>query len=299
MKMVIVGSIGLDSVETAYGKAQRVLGGSVVYAAVAAKNFTKVGIVGVIGEDFPADFRKQIETQNICTLGLRQIEGKTFFWEGIYNERNCAETVQTQLNVFADFSPELPSIYCDCRILFLANIDPDLQLKVLKQVRAPELIAADTMNFWINGKPEKLSQVIAQIDLLFINDDELRMLTGIRNILSAAKEMLMKGPRYIVVKRGEHGAFIMGKNFLFFSPVYPVYDVVDPTGAGDSFAGGFLGYLASCGELSESEFRRAMIYGTVLASFNVENFSVEGIKKADPQSIKNRFQKMHKFVVYD
>lgn len=298
MDLVIVGSVALDAVRTPCGEAERVLGGSAVYAAMAGSNFCRTGIVGVVGEDFPKENIVLLQQKNICLHGLQKEKGKTFFWKGVYNDLNCAETLETQLNVFADFKPVLPIKYCNCDILFLANIDPSLQLNVLRQVKHHKLSACDTMDFWIKGKKKELLEVIARIDILFINEDELRMLTLQQNIFVAAQSALAYGPNLVVVKRGEYGAIAYGRDFLFFCPVFPVYDLVDPTGAGDSFAGGFLGYLAGSRNRDQSAFRRAMLYGTVSASFSIEDFSLYGLQKINSQQIEKRFNELSTYITF-
>ncbi|MCF7792639.1 MAG: sugar kinase [Candidatus Cloacimonetes bacterium] len=298
MDLVIVGSVALDAVKTPYGQVDRVLGGSAVYASMAARYFCRPGIVGVVGEDFPAEYLKLIKDQEIDTSGLQTRKGKTFFWKGNYNNMNCAETLDTQLNVFADFDPIIPQEYRKTKYIFLGNIDPVLQLEVLQQVENPDLTAMDTMNFWINGKRSELLEVIKKIDVLFINEDELRMLTVEKNILKAAKEALEYGPQLIVCKRGEYGAFVFGEDFLFYCPAYPIFDVIDPTGAGDSFAGGFLGYLAQAGKIDKESFKKAMQLGTITASFCVEDFSLNKLSKIELKKIEARAGSLQKYVSF-
>jgi sugar/nucleoside kinase (ribokinase family) len=298
LKLVIVGSVALDAVKTPYGEVDCVLGGSAVYASIASRNFCKTGIVGVVGNDFPKAHVKLLEKSGICLEGLQEKTGKTFYWKGVYNNLNCAETLDTRLNVFADFNPVIPEKYQNCDFLFLGNIDPILQLQVLDQVKDPILTAADTMNFWINSKRQELMNVIRRIDVLFINEEEIRMLTEEKHVLKAAQIILEMGPKLIVVKRGEYGALAYGDDFLFFSPIYPVMDVIDPTGAGDSFAGGFMGYLAAAGEINQAEIRKAMMYGTVAASFCVEDFSVNKLKQANTELISKRLQKLREYVEF-
>lgn len=298
MKLVIVGSVALDAVKTPYGVADCVLGGSAVYASLASHNFCESGIVGVVGQDFPSEHVTLLRNCGICLEGLQKKEGKTFFWKGVYNNLNCAETLETDLNVFADFNPIIPEKYRDCDFLFLGNIDPVLQIEVLEQVKKPIITAADTMNFWITGKRRQLLKMISRIDILFINEEELHMLTEVKNIYKAAESAMQLGPKLIIVKRGEYGALAFGKDFLFFSPVYPVRDVVDPTGAGDSFAGGFMGYLAEQGKADHSIYRKAMMYGTVSASLTVENFSVKKLHSADRKVIDERFHQLKEYVAF-
>jgi len=289
MSLVIVGSVALDSVKTPHGEVSDVLGGSTMYASMASKHFCDTKIVGVVGSDFPEIHLDLLAKHNICTFGLEMVPGKTFSWKGIYNDLNRAETLDTQLNVFADFDPKLPVHYSDSRFLFLANIDPELQLKVLGQMDKPDVVGCDTMNFWISGKKKELMQVIRKVDILFVNDDEIKQLTGLDNIFEAAEKLLESGPEYLVVKRGEFGSVLIGKDELFFTPVFPVRKVMDPTGAGDSFAGGFMGFLAGAGKLDSNTLRQAMLYGTVLASFNVESFSLERLSDIDLEQISQRW----------
>lgn len=289
MSLVIVGSVALDSVKTPHGEVENVLGGSTMYASMASKHFCETKIVGVVGEDFPKTNLDLLEKHNICTSGLEVVPGKTFCWKGVYNDLNRAETLETQLNVFAEFDPKLPTNYIASKFLFLANIDPALQLKVMEQIEKPEVIGCDTMNFWIAGKRDELIQVIRKVDILFVNDDEIKQLTGLDNIFAAAEKLLNMGPKYLVVKRGEFGSVLIGKDELFFAPVFPVKKVVDPTGAGDSFAGGFMGYIAGAGKLDKQTIRHAMIYGTVLASYNVESFSLQRLMDIDLKQISQRW----------
>ncbi|MCD6177335.1 MAG: sugar kinase, partial [Candidatus Cloacimonetes bacterium] len=281
-------SIALDNVETPYGKVVHSLGGSAIFTSMASKNFCKSNIVGIVGEDFPKEHLKLLADNEIDTQDLKVVSGKTFHWVGKYNDLNKAETLNTQLNVFADFDPQLCEENKNCDYLFLGNIDPILQLRVLKQMDKTKLTACDTMNFWISGSRSKLVEVIKNVDILFINEDELRMLTNVHNIFEAAQKAKEIGPKLIVVKRGEYGSFAYSDEFIFFASVYPVRKVIDPTGAGDSFAGGFMGYLASIGNFEETTIKNAMIFGTVTASFNVESFSVDRLKEISIDDILAR-----------
>lgn len=298
MNLVIVGSVALDDVKTNYGSVERALGGSAIYASMAAKNFCKTAIVGVAGSDFPKEHIELLKANDICTKGLEFLEGKTFVWKGIYDDPNLAETLDTQLNVFADFDPQLPEDYRDSKFVFLGNIHPELQLNVLDQMNEPIVTACDTMNFWIESCKDKLLKVINRVDILFINEDEIKMLTGEKNIYKAADIVKQMGPKLIIVKRGEFGAVAFHEDFTFFSPAFPIRDVVDTTGAGDSFAGGFMGYLVSQGKLTEDNVRKAMILGTVMASFDVEDFSLERLKNLDNNKIYERYDKIHKSVLF-
>ena len=298
MKLVIVGSVALDGVKTPFGEVDRVLGGSAVYASIASSKFCETGIVGVIGNDFPKEHIELLQENDVCLEGLQEKDGKTFYWKGVYNNLNCAETLDTQLNVFAEFNPIIPEKYQNCDFLFLGNIDPTLQLQVLDQVNDPILTAMDTMNFWITGKRQELLEVIKRIDVLFINEEEIRMLTDEKNVFSAARKAQALGPKLIVIKRGEYGALAFGADFFFFSPIFPVLDVIDPTGAGDSFAGGFMGYLASTGRIDNAVIRKAMMYGTVTASFDVEDFSLGKLKNIDKRLIDDRLQKLREYIEF-
>jgi len=288
MSLLIVGSIALDNVETPHGKVVHSLGGSAIFTSMASKNFCKSNIVGIVGEDFPKEHFALLAENDIDTKDLKMISGKTFHWSGKYNDLNKAETLDTQLNVFADFDPQLCEDNKNCDYVFLGNIDPVLQLRVLKQIDNAQITACDTMNFWITGAKADLLKVINNVDILFINEDELRMLTNIHNIFEAAQKAKEMGPKLIVVKRGEYGSFAYSDEFIFFAPVYPVIKVVDPTGAGDSFAGGFMGYLASMGNFKETTIKNAMIFGTVTASFNVESFSIDKLKEISLDDILAR-----------
>ncbi len=292
MSLVIVGSVALDSVKTPHGEVADVLGGSTMYASMASKHFCATKIVGVIGDDFPNTHLDLLANNNICTAGLESVKGNTFRWMGVYNDLNRAETLDTQLNVFANFDPKIPPLYSKSKFLFLANIDPELQLKVLQQMEKPDMIACDTMNFWITGKKDTLLKVVQKVNILFINDDEIKMLTGENNVYAAAEEILALGPDYVVVKRGEYGSMLIGENEYFYSPIFPIQKVVDPTGAGDSFAGGFMGYLAGNGTINSRSLREAMLYGTVLASFNVESFSLNRLKEIDLSHITERWKRV-------
>ena len=283
--------------KTAYGSVKSALGGSAVYASMSAKNFCKSAIVGVVGRDFPQEHLELLRDNDICTKGLEILDGKTFVWKGVYNDSNCAETLDTQLNVFADFDPQLPDEYRKSKYVFLGNIHPELQLNVLEQMENPTVTACDTMNFWIENSREKLLEVISRIDILFINEDEIKMLTGEQNIYKATDEVKGMGPKLIVVKRGEFGAVAFHEDFTFFAPAFPIRDVVDTTGAGDSFAGGFMGYLTSIGNFEETTIKNAMIFGTVTASFDVESFSIDKLKEINIDEILARKKVIEKSIL--
>lgn len=290
-KILVVGSIGLDTVETPFGKVNNVPGGSATYFSIAASFFSPVNLVAVVGDDFPKKQISFLQKRNIDTKGLEINGGKTFRWKGKYGyDLNQAHTLDTQLNVFADFKPKLPEDYRKSEFVFLANIDPTLQLEVLRQVKNPRLIACDTMNFWIEKKKTDLKKVISKVDILFINEGEIRQLTAQPNLVKATKEIFSWGTKTIVVKQGEYGAVLFNRDFIFSAPGFPIEQVLDPTGAGDSFAGGFMGYLAGNGDMTERCLRQATIFGSVIASFNVEDFSFNRFKSLKQVEIENRFK---------
>ena len=288
MKLVIVGSVAIDDVETPSGRREESMGGSAVYASIAAARFTQPAIVGVVGDDYPMEMCEKLLMNNINLQGLEKVHGKTFRWKGVYNDLNKAETKDTQLNVFADFKPKIPKIYQNPKTLFLANIHPQLQLDVIAKAGKPKIIALDTMNFWITGTPDLLKKVIKKVDILFINEEEIKLLTGKNNIFDAGDKVLKMGPEYVIIKRGEYGAIAYSKKMTFFMPIYPVRNVFDPTGAGDSFAGGFLGYLTKVTKFTPQIIKKAMLYGTVTASFNIEAFSFDKLVKTTPEKIDER-----------
>lgn len=288
MSLVIVGSVGLDSIETPLGSVSDALGGSAVYAGLSATNFTETFIVGVVGTDFPQSHIDTLSEHNIRLDGLQQIPGETFRWSGKYEDWNHADTIATHLNVFADFKPVLPPSCKCCRSLLLGNIHPDLQLSVLDQINSYQYVACDTMNYWIKGCPDRLAEVIGRVDIVFMNEGEVLQYTGMKNIFLAAEQILRQGPKLIIVKRGEYGSVAISKDYYFFAPAFPVKQVIDPTGAGDSFAGGFMGYMANQSELSLEAVKNAVRYGTVMAAMNVSAFSVQNLLNLQPGCIQNR-----------
>lgn len=299
MSILCVGSVALDSVETPFGSAERVLGGSAVYFAAAASVLNPVHIVGVVGSDYPLDELAFLGDRGVDLTGIEQKDGKSFFWAGKYEyDLNTRTTLDTQLGVFADFSPKIPESMRDARFLFLGNIDPALQIDVLDQVGTPEVVACDTMNFWIEGSREKLLELIGRVRILMVNDEEVRQLAGEPNLLKAARWVQERGPEMVVVKKGEHGAILFESDGLFFVPGYPLEDVFDPTGAGDSFAGGFIGQIARDGEVTSASLRRAMVTGSALGSFACEHFSIDRLKDLTLDEIDQRvqaFQRMTSF----
>lgn len=300
MSLLVVGSVGFDTVETPFGKAEEVLGGSATYFSTAASYFTDVRLVAVVGEDFPDKHINLLKSRKIDVRGLVKAKGQTFRWKGRYGyELNEAHTIETRLNVFEDFSPNLPDDYRDSAIVFLANIDPELQINVLRQMRGPELIACDTMNYWIEGKPGALIKTLNEVDVLLINDSEARELAQEPNLVKAAQKIISFGPRILVIKRGEYGALMFNESSVFSAPAYPLEMVFDPTGAGDSFAGGFLGYLANTNNFSEASLRQAIIFGSVMASYNVEDFSINRIKSLDYKEIEDRFREFKHLTFFE
>jgi sugar/nucleoside kinase (ribokinase family) len=299
MSLLIVGSVAYDAVETPFGKCDQMLGGSASHFSISASFFTNVSIVGVVGGDFTD--QEVFDTRGIGTHDLERIEtGKTFRWIARYEyDLNVAHTLDTQLNVFADFQPKLSDESRKARLLFLGNIQPDLQRGVREQMPNAELVALDTMNLWIEHTRDSLVQTIKGVHVVIINDAEARQLTGIPNIIKAAREILSWGPRALIIKRGEYGAALFTEGSYFAIPAYPLESVFDPTGAGDTFAGGFMGYLASQETLDESAMRRAMIFGSVMASFNVEEFGTERVKRLTHNEINERFRAFKRMTHFD
>lgn len=289
--ILVVGSVALDSVKTTAGKSVEALGGSATYFALSASYFAKVALVGVVGEDFPSAHRRTLARRGVDLDGLKAAKGKTFRWSGKYGkDAAVAETLATHLNVFKEFKPVLSSSQRKMPVVFLANIDPELQASVLAQMQGPALVACDTMNYWIDSKPAAIKKLLAKVDVFFSNDQEAMKLTGAPNSLQAAEILSDWGPSVVVVKKGEHGAFMkVGSKFYVF-PAYPLARIKDPTGAGDTFAGGFLGYLASSSSYKDiAHLKRAMAYGTTMASFNVQDFSTKNIEELERDVIDERF----------
>lgn len=300
MSILVVGSVAFDSVETPFGKADEVLGGSGTYFSTSASFFTDVQLVAVVGEDFPAEHLDFLRSRNIDLSGVTTAPGQTFRWKGRYDyDLNEAHTLETHLNVFESFRPELPSGYQDAEYIFLANIDPELQLEVLQQVKAPRLVACDTMNFWISGKKEALIRTLGRVDMLVINEAEVRQLADEPNLVKAARKILAMGPKTLVVKRGEYGVLMFSESGIFSAPAYPLESVFDPTGAGDTFAGGFVGYLASTRNLTEKNIRQAIVFGGVMASFNVEDFSLNRLKSLEYAQIEERFRQFKQLTEFE
>jgi sugar/nucleoside kinase (ribokinase family) len=297
MSLVIVGSVAFDTIETPGARRERIVGGSCTYSALAASFFTRPKIVGVVGEDFPKKASMLLKKRGIDLAGLKTVPGgKTFFWEGRYgDDPNQRDTMRLDLNVFGDFQPELPRAYRKPDILFLANIGPDLQERVLSQVERPRLVAMDTIRHYIETAPQALDRVLRKTDIYFANDEEARLMTGEKNLIRAGRLLLERGPRLVVLKKGEHGALVFGRDSLFAVAAFPCEDVVDPTGAGDSFAGAFLGYLDRAGDFRKASIRRAAVYGSILASFTIEDFGIDRLAHLKPADIENRSAYLKKF----
>jgi sugar/nucleoside kinase (ribokinase family) len=300
VSLLVVGSVAFDALESPYGKVERTVGGAATYFAVAASFFAPVSLVGIVGDDFTQEDEKIFRGRHIDTDGLERAAGKTFFWAGRYSQNlNERVTLGTELNVFAEFKPRLPEKYRASKYVFLANIAPDLQRDVLHQVKKrPKLAALDTMNYWIERSNAELRETLKHVDILMINDSETRELSNEHNLLRAAKHIFKMGPATLVVKRGEHGAMMVDKRGVFCVPAFPLEEPHDPTGAGDSFAGGFMGYLAGCGNKNDASLRRAMVYGSVLGSFTVEKFGLDRLrhlKRSEIHARARHFAKLTQF----
>jgi len=300
-KILVVGSVGIDDIETPFGRVERVPGGSAIYFSLAASMFSKVNFVGVAGTDFPNDIIELMKTRGIDIKGFEIVEGKTFRWSGRYHsDMDNRDTLLTELNVFENFKPKLPEEYKDSEIVFLANIHPELQLDVLNSVHKPELVISDTMNFWIDSVPEKIVEVVRRSDIFIINDSELCMMTGESNFLAASDRMLEECSllKAIVVKMGKFGIYATDGKEEFFLPAFPLRQVVDPTGAGDSLAGGFTGYLAKTGDYSFANIKKACVYGSITASYSVNDFSISGLKEFDLDDIESEYDIFKKLTTF-
>jgi sugar/nucleoside kinase (ribokinase family) len=300
MSLLVVGSVALDSVETPFGKADLVLGGSATFFSASASNLTPVQVVGVIGDDYPVEKLKPLEKRGVDFAGLERAQGSSFRWRGRYrHDLNVAETLETHLGVFSHFSPKIPPQFRKAPYVFLGNIDPRLQLDVLNQVERPKLVACDTMNFWIESRRPDIVTLLGRVDCLMLNDGEARQLTDHNNLVKAAKWIMSKGPTLVIIKKGEHGAFMFTKDTVFFAPAYPLEEVFDPTGAGDSFAGGFMGYVAKSGSITPDNLKRAVIYGSAMGSFAVEKFSIERLLHVDAKQLAARVAEFKKLVAFE
>lgn len=300
MSLLVVGSLAFDAIETPFGKVDRTLGGAASYFALAASCFAPVRVVGIVGEDFTEKEESVFHGRRIDLTGVEHASGKTFFWAGRYSQNmNERTTLATELNVFANFRPTLPESYCDSSFIFLGNIDPTLQRSVLQQVRRkPKIVGLDTMNYWIDRTSAELRETLKHTQILMINDDETRQLTGEHNLIRSAKHVFRLGPRTLVIKRGEHGAMMVHDQFIFSVPAFPLEEVHDPTGAGDSFAGGFMGYLADAGRINGQTLRRAMVYGSVLGSFAVERFGVERLARLTRREVESRARRFSRLTSF-
>jgi sugar/nucleoside kinase (ribokinase family) len=300
MSLLVVGSVALDSVETPFGARENALGGSATYFAASASLLTQVNVVGIIGDDFPLAQLQFLKDRGVSLEGLEKVAGKTFRWKGKYGfDLNAAQTLDTQLNVFEHFQPKLTGQQKTAERIFLGNIDPVLQLRVLEQVSNAKLVCADTMNYWISSKREKLLELLPRIDVLMVNDGEVRQLTGESNVLKAARAAQKMGAKAVVVKRGEYGALLVTSEHTFYAPAYPLADVVDPTGAGDTFAGGFLGLLDRLGTNDPASLRQATVMGSTIASFTVEQFSMDRLRTLDLGQVRKRFDSFRQLTHFD
>jgi sugar/nucleoside kinase (ribokinase family) len=300
MSLVVVGSVAIDTLETPHGRAPDVLGGAATYFAVAASFFTPVQLVAVIGDDFPQHELEWFRSRGIDLTGLETRPGKSLRWTGRYHDdMNVRDTLSFEANVFESFMPELPASYRDTPFVFLANIAPALQARVLDQVRKPVLVGADTMNLWIETTRADLDALLRRVPLLMINDEEARLLSGERNMVRAARRILAMGPQSVMIKRGEYGVIYFSGETVFAVPAYPLEEVFDPTGAGDAFAGGAMGYLASCGTVTPESLRRAIVYGSVVASFTVEAFSLERLRRLTREEIDQRYRQFVSLTSFD
>ena len=300
MSLLVVGTVALDSVKTPFGNVENALGGSATYFSTAASYFADVRLVAVIGEDFPKEHVQFLKSKSIDIRGLEIQKGKTFRWQGEYGyDLNEANTLATHLNVLATFKPTIIDDYRDSDIVFLANIDPEIQFDVLRQVKKPKLVACDTMNYWITSKSAALKKTLKNVDILTINEAEIRQLSGEASLVKASKMVQSMGPKTIVIKQGSYGALMFNGHSAFSAPAFPLESVFDPTGAGDSFAGGFMGYLASTNNFSEDSMRKAVIFGSVMASLNVESFSLDRLRSLDYNEIEGRYREFKKLTHFE
>ena len=300
MALLVVGSVALDSVETPFGKAEDVLGGSATFFAASASHLSPVQLVGVVGNDYPIEQLQPLVDRRVDLSGLERADGRSFRWRGRYrHDLNVAETIETHLGVFSNFRPKIPEQFRSAPFVFLGNIDPRLQLEVLTQVDRPKLVACDTMNFWIESRRAELLELMERVDLVTLNDGEARQISEKYNLVKAARWIMSRGPKIVIIKKGEHGAFMFSEREIFFAPAYPLEEVFDPTGAGDSFAGGFMGYLARCGEVTEHNLRRAVVYGSAMGSFAVEKFSIQRLLEVRPHDVAARVREFHRLTSFE
>jgi sugar/nucleoside kinase (ribokinase family) len=303
MSLLVVGTVAFDAIETPFGKTDKILGGAATYIGLAASYFTKnINLVSVVGDDFPSKNIEMLQKHSINTEGLQVLKGqKTFFWAGKYhNDMNSRDTLITELNVLEHFNPVVPDTYQDCKFLMLGNLSPQVQKQVITQLKTrPKLIVLDTMNFWMDIALNELKEVLTMVDVLTINDGEARQLSGEYSLVKAAQKILTMGPKYLIIKKGEHGALLFNKNQAFFAPALPLEDVFDPTGAGDTFAGGFIGYLAKTKDVSFDNMKRAIIFGSAMASFCVEKFGTENIENLSQEQLNKRVQEFIDLAQFD
>jgi sugar/nucleoside kinase (ribokinase family) len=300
MSILVVGSVALDGIETPFGRADRTLGGAATYFSAAASLFHPIQLVGVVGDDFPTEQLQFLERRGVDMAGLERATGESFYWSGRYDyDMNTRTTLETRLGVFADFRPRIPAEFRDAEWVFLGNIDPALQLEVLDQVRKPRLVACDTMNYWIESRRDTLLELLGRVDCVLLNDSEARELSGDYNLRRAARWIRQHGPSIVVVKKGEHGALLFTDTHTFFAPGYPLEEVFDPTGAGDSFAGGFMGWLAYAGSMEEDDLCRAMIYGSATGSLVCERMGIERLIDIDVNEIHDRVREFRRLTEFD
>lgn len=301
-KLLIVGTVAFDAIETPFGKTDKILGGAGTYIGLSASQFEVDGaVVSVVGDDFPQEYLDLLKNNRINIDGIEIVKGgKTFFWSGKYhNDLNTRDTLDTQLNVLADFNPVVPNSYKDSEIVMLGNLHPLVQMSVLEQVESPKLVVLDTMNFWMDNTWDELLQVINKVDVITINDEEARQLSGEHSLVKAARKIEEMGPKYVVIKKGEHGALLFHQDEVFFAPALPLEEVFDPTGAGDTFAGGFAGYLAKTGDITFENMKNAIIYGSNLASFCVEKFGTERMQKLTKQEVQDRLEDFKRLTQFE
>jgi len=299
MRLTVIGTVAFDGVETPHGKRDKVLGGSASFASLSASFFTPVNLISVVGTDFPRKHFAMFKKRNVDTTGLKRKKGKTFFWKARYaSDLSYAQTLKTCLNVFEGFKPDIPPNVNPNDNLFLANIDPELQDWIFEKIKPWGLVAADTMNLWIKTQRKPLLKLMKKVDLFLLNDEEAFMLSGERNLINAAKYVLSRGPKMVVIKKGEHGSFFLSKRSCFIVPAYLLEVVVDPTGAGDTFAGGIMGYLSRRRRITDNDLRRAMVYGSILASFTVEKFSVDGLLQTSKKKINDRYRRFKRLTKF-
>jgi len=299
-RLVVVGSMALDDIRTPFGEVKGALGGAATYASVAASFFTSVGIVAVVGEDFPREHIRFLRRRGIDTGGVKFAKGKTFRWSGLYEyDMNQAHTLKTELNVFSKFSPEIPEEFRGAEFVLLGNIDPEIQMAALRQAKGAKFSALDTMDFWIAGKRKKLVKAMGEVDAVFINDAEARQLCRTHNLVKAARGIMRMGPKFVVIKKGEHGALLFSDGDCFVAPAFPLEDVIDPTGAGDSFAGAVMGWLAKTGDTGERNMRKAVMYGSAIASYDAEHFGLNKLKTLTMKDVEDRIRRFRELTKFE